>query len=87
MDVLSLSASIITVVGASNTVLRTIYLLRDLKGAENDVHALANEVTDLKAFCNQVKVALQDWKDTPPAVRKYVSLIIAICYRLTSLPG
>jgi hypothetical protein len=75
MDPLSLAASIIAVVGAANTVAKTISKLRSLKEAQHQFDSLHNEIEDLKAVLVDVTGVWNDHRERALQVASLPRLI------------
>jgi hypothetical protein len=54
MDPLSVAASVIAVIGAANTAVKSIEKAISLRHAPSEIHALVNEVEDLRALLEDI---------------------------------
>ncbi|KAI9711345.1 MAG: hypothetical protein M1812_007194 [Candelaria pacifica] len=64
MDPLSITASVIAVLGLSVKVTQGIGKLRGLREADDLLHALMNEITTLRAIAGQVEAVLRQHRDS-----------------------
>jgi hypothetical protein len=64
MDPLSLTASLIAIIGAATTVAKSLEDLRTtLRDASNDLFSLINEISDLRIVLDAIAVVLKEWQD------------------------
>jgi len=63
MDPLSVTASVLTVLGAAGTVLRSLEKTRSFRKAPEEVHALIEEVSDLRTVLGGVETLLRERRE------------------------
>ena len=59
-DPLSIAASVITVIRAAGSIGRTLSKIRSVKDTPNAIHALQNEVSDLRIVLGDVDLLLTE---------------------------
>lgn len=74
MDPLSVTASIVAVVGAASSVGRTLSKLASLRGAPNTIQALNNEIEDLRLILQEIDTLLRrDIDSSGPSLHQSLS--------------
>ena len=63
-DPLSIIASVVTLIGTADTILKTLQRFRNLRKAPDEVLALINEVTDLQIVLDDVSGCLSEAGET-----------------------
>jgi hypothetical protein len=69
MDPLSITASIVAILGAAEKVTKGLQRLHDLKEAQEDAVSCCNEIAALKAVCYQIDFIQRQWQTKPGAQR------------------
>lgn len=65
MEVLSVAASVVAVVGAAEKVTKGLHYLRELKEAQDDAESCCNEIAALRAICYQIDFIERQWQAKP----------------------
>jgi len=81
MDPLSLTASIITVVGLAGSIGKSLKQLRQLRHIPDEVHTLINDIADLQAVLAEVERVLIQYQATthiPDGTVSYLSKTIEL---------
>ncbi|KAF2996249.1 hypothetical protein E8E13_003882 [Curvularia kusanoi] len=69
MDPLSVTASILAIIGAAEKVTKGLQCLQELRNAQEDAQLCCNEISALKAVCYQIDHVQRQW-DTKPQTQR-----------------
>ncbi|KAI9873434.1 MAG: hypothetical protein M1830_000415 [Pleopsidium flavum] len=78
MDPLSVTASVLTVVGAAGAVLKSLKKLSSFRRAPEEVHALIDEVSDLQTVLRDIETFLQERRENDRSLHRVLGLSVLL---------
>ncbi|KAI9881095.1 MAG: hypothetical protein M1830_008253 [Pleopsidium flavum] len=78
MDPLSVTASVLTVVGAAGAVLKSLKKLSSFRRAPEEVHELIDEVSDLQTVLRDIETFLQERRENDRSLHRVLGLSVLL---------